>query len=62
MVAFKHVAVTIDVISKQRRVLKRWLKILMPFKLFTFHFLEYFDVNFTVVTAPSELANPKFMS
>lgn len=33
----------------------------MPFKLFAFHFLEYFDVNFTVVTDTSKLANPKFI-
>lgn len=30
----------------------------MPFKLFAFHFLEHFDVSFTVVIDTSELANP----
>lgn len=33
----------------------------MPFKLFAFHFLEYFDVSFTVVINTSELANPIFI-
>lgn len=54
----KLILVTTDVISKKRRILKKWMKILMPFKLFAFHLLKYFDVNFVVVTAPSEPANP----
>lgn len=33
----------------------------MPFKLLAFHLLEYFEVNFTVVTVTSKLANPEFI-
>lgn len=46
---FKHVMVSKDVKSKQKRVLKR-AENRMPFKLFAFHFLEHFDANFTAVT------------
>lgn len=58
----KLVLVTIDVISKQRKVLKKWLKICMPFKLFVFRKMKCFDVNYMVFTAPSEPANPMFIS